>query len=401
MRVLPGRPPVGVEAGVGVAVPPELGGRTRGTDGGEPVVITDVAAAVGGRNCSVDDVAAVRGHDPVVGEQRIVRVVLHEELRGAVVELVVAAQVVVLEHVVPGGAGLDAAAVVGAVAVAAGGDAGEKAAGDDVVPNSDVVGASPRVLGRYLDADVVAADAVARDPDVRAAVDVDAVSAVAPPAVLPVRRIAAGADPVHVIAGDRAVARPVAPGVAVGPGQRPLEADGVDADVVVVVDAVADDRPVTDVAVDDHGFTRTEVQLVDDVRADRELVDRRVRVIAVHGDPVRVDVEAAQRGVVVAEVVHVVAEDPDQGVVPVDVDARRHDAEACRPVTGDPEPAHGDVAAVRDLDERGDSLGRAQAGTGEHRMLGAVRPQYDVADADQVDPLVVDAAAESDDTAVG
>ena len=141
-------------------------------------------------------------------------------------------------------------------------------------------------------------------------------------------------DPGDDVVGDQAVAGPVGGRVAVRAGQRRLEADRVDADVVVVVDAVAGDGPAVDVAVDDDALAGAEVQVVDLVVPDRQARDRRVRVVAVRRDAVGVDVEAAQRAVVVAQVVHVVADDRDRRVVPVDVDAGRHVVELVGAVAG-------------------------------------------------------------------
>ena len=219
---------------------------------------------------------------------------------------------------------------------------GVQAAGDQVALDEDVIGAAPGVFGRDLDPDVTAGDMVVADDDVGAAVDVDAVRAVAPPVPLPVGGIPLRAHASDGVVGDQPVTGAIGVGIAIRPGQRGLESDRVDADVVHVVDVVADDGPVGDVAVHHDGLAGTQPQPVDRVRADGQIRDRSVRIVAVHGDAMGVDVEAAQRRVVVAQVVHVIADDADALVVTVYVDPGRHHAAVRGAVAGDVQSANGD-----------------------------------------------------------
>jgi hypothetical protein len=66
--------------------------------------------------------------------------------------------------------------------------------------------------------------------------------------------------------------------------QRGLEPDGIDADVVVVVDPVVGDPPLGDVAVDDDRLARPECQVVDLVVSDDEVPDRVAGPVAVRRD---------------------------------------------------------------------------------------------------------------------
>lgn len=81
--------------------------------------------------------------------------------------------------------------------------------------------------------------------------------------------IAERGDVVDGVAADLAVARLVKGRV----GRDALEADGADADVVVVVDEVAGDGEVFDIAVDRQGLAPAGLHMVDLVAADDEGVD--------------------------------------------------------------------------------------------------------------------------------
>ena len=83
-----------------------------------------------------------RGADDVPLDQCAGRVVLHQDLRGPVDELVVRVEGVVQEPVVERTPRVDASAVVGTVAVPAGGDPDIAAPGDEVVRHHDVVGSA-------------------------------------------------------------------------------------------------------------------------------------------------------------------------------------------------------------------------------------------------------------------
>ncbi len=252
------------------------------------------------------------------------------------------------------------------------------------------------VLGARLDADVGTTHGVASDHDVRTAVDVDPVGAVAPLAVLPVGRIALADDTVDDVASDQAVPRTVGRRVAVRRWQRLLVADRVDADVVDVVDPVAGDPPPVDVAVDDHGLAGAEVQVVDLVADDPQPADRPRRVAAVDRDAVGVDVEAAERLVEVAQQVHVVVGEGDRVVVPRDVDADRDLVERRRAVAADVEAADRHVGAVLDLDDAVVPVERGQPASVEH---GAAADDPQVVSVLEHDPLARVGAGQQPDGA--
>src|SRR5262249_5487133 len=120
---------------------------------------------------------------------------------------------------------------------------------DQVVADNDAAGDIARVFGADLDPLVVLIADVLLDDDVLAAIDVNAAGKAA--AVV-------GADVVDRVVAAQAVARHrQIPSTARQAKRGRLAADHVDADVVVVVDAVVRDLKVGDVAVDRQGFGLT------------------------------------------------------------------------------------------------------------------------------------------------
>ncbi len=121
---------------------------------------------------------------------------------------------------------------------------------------------------------------VALDGDPHSPVHVDAVRA----PVGAVRWIAERGDVVNSVAADQAVARLIDAWV----GRCPLEADGIDADIVVVVNDVVRHAPELHVSVDGHGLARTGFQSVQLVAVNHEIVDRSRRLCAVDDQAERV-----------------------------------------------------------------------------------------------------------------
>src|SRR6476620_6652428 len=103
----------------------------------------------------------------------------------------------------------------------------------------------------------------------------------------------------------------------------------------------------------DDALAGAEVEVVDLVAEDAQPAHRRVRVVAVHGDSVRVDGVAASRPVVVAQVMHVVTDDADRPVMTAHVDPHWHGVQPPRAVSGQLKSAESDVARRADLDQRG------------------------------------------------
>ncbi len=126
-----------------------------------------------------------------------------------------------------------------------------------------------------------------------------------------------------------------------------------------------------------------------------------MRVVPVDGDAVGVDVKAAEGGVGVAQVVHVVAVDGDRPVVPVDVDPDGRHVELGGAVRGQVEAANDHGGAVRDLHEGAGVGRRCQAGPAEDGVLGGVRRDRDAVDSNELHALVVGAGAELDPAAAG
>jgi hypothetical protein len=342
---------------------------------GVVVVVEDQVGVLGrgaGRGVAEqhDRLAGLRRRDRVVGDRGVVDVVLQQHLGGAVLEGVVAAQHVAGDR--------DVERLAAVLVVAADRQTGVAAAGHRVAGDPDAVGASLLPLRRRLDADVRRVDPVRGDDDVGAAVDVDAVGAVAPAVVLPVGRIALADDAGHVVARDHAVPGPVDVGEAVRPGDGVLEADRVDADVVVVVDDVAGDRPAVDVAVEHQRLARPEHEMIELVVVDPHVGDRGRRVGAVDGDPVGVHLHAAERAVVVAEMVDVVAAEPD-GVAGAGHEyADRHRGECLCAIAGDRQAGDADIGTVADLHHSALTVRRFQAGAVEHRPGPGRGPHRDV-----------------------
>ena len=131
----------------------------------------------------------------------------------------------------------------------------------------------------------------------------------------------------------------------------------------------------------------------------RSPAHRRVRVVAVHRDSVRVDGVAASRPVVIARVMHVVTDDADRPVMTAHVDPHWHGVRPPRAVSGQLESADSDVARRADLDQRGEVSGRRQPASVEHWLLVSVRPNGQVRDARQPKSLVIRASAQFYDAA--
>ncbi len=236
------------------------------------VVVDDVAdvLAVG----VLDERVARAGHDDVVRDQVVPGVELHEELDAVGVH-----DRVVHDHAVFGAAA--------APVVPADRDPDRRGVVDDVVADRHVPRGTAGMLARELDTDVDVVHDVALDQHVATAVDVDAVGA--PP--LPVRGVAVAVDVPHGVASHDPVASLVDRRVRC----RSLEPDHVDADVVRVVDAIALDQEVLDVAVHHQRLGRAQREVRQFVVDDLDLFDRVVALGAEDPDPVCVALRCGRR----------------------------------------------------------------------------------------------------------
>ena len=143
----------------------------------------------------------------------------------------------------------------------------------------DEIGGVPGVFAGQFYAQIAMVHDVAVDADLRATVDINTSGA----PFIAVRRVAERVDVVDGVAGDYSVACLVQ----CRNRRSALEADCVDADVVVVVDQIGGNRKPVHVAIHNYCFAGTQFQVMDLIGADRDIGDRRT-VVSVHGDAVRI-----------------------------------------------------------------------------------------------------------------
>ena len=246
---------IGREHAVSLVVPDECG--AGGSAGGEVEVVVHVCWV--GHRCGevVDGEGLCTGIHDVVLEHVVGGVVLDLKFAAAGVIAVVFVQGVVDDG--------DMVAAADLAGVTTNGNSRGVAEVDEVVARGHVGGVPAGVLAGHFDADVDVVDQVALDQDVGATVDVNPVGA---PAVFGIGRISVRSDVVDGIEGDGAVAGLIIGGI----GRNAFKANGVDADVVVVVDQVVGDGEGIDVAVDGEGLAAARLQVVDLIAADGDVV---------------------------------------------------------------------------------------------------------------------------------